>query len=131
MSDISSLLNSLYANDQTVSLEKTAEDSLIAALRGEGQVEENPYASLSDDDLIAILQNDGVEKVASAAAEDTDLLEKTAAEMLGGQVMAHAMVHEMSLIKEAMANGLCRVCKESPMDTEGSSICSGCAAEVA
>jgi hypothetical protein len=133
MSDISSLLNSLYANDQTVSLEKTAEDSLIAALRDEGQVEENPYASLSDDDLIAILQNDGVEKVASAAAEeeDTDLLEKTAAEMLGGQVMAHAMVHEMSLIKEAMAHGLCRVCKESPMDTEGSSICSGCAAEVA
>jgi len=128
MSDISSLLNSLYANDQTVALEKTAEDNLIAALRGEGQVEDNPYATMSDEDLIALLQDEGSEKTASAHGDEEtpELLEKTAAEMLGGQVMAHAMVHEMGLIKEAMSQGLCRVCKESPMDTQGSSICSGC-----
>ena len=126
MSDISSLLNSLYANDQVASLEKTAEDNLIAALRGEGQVEDNHYATMSDEELIAMLQDDGSEKTASAHGETPELLEKTAAEMLGGQVMAHAMVHEMGLIKEAMAHGLCRVCKESPMDVQGSSICSGC-----
>lgn len=126
MSDISSLLNNLYANDQTPSLEKTAEDNLIAALRGEGQVEENPYASLSDEELIAILNDAGSEKTASAGGEVPELLEKTAAEMLGGQIMAHAMVHEMGLIKEAMLNGLCRVCKESPMDVQGVSICSAC-----
>jgi hypothetical protein len=117
--DISSLLNGLYANDQVISMEKTAEDSLLAALQGGGQAAHNPYASMSNEDLISLL--DGQEKVAS-----DQLLEKTAAEMLGGQVMAHAMVHEMGLIKVAMLNGLCRVCKESPMDTEGSSICSGC-----
>ena len=127
MSDIGSLLNNLYANDHTVALEKTAEDSLIAALRDEGQVAENPYASLSDEELISILQDDqGTEKVAAALGEDEESLEKTAAEMLGGQIMAHAMVHEMGLIKEAMAAGLCRVCKESPMDTDGGSVCSGC-----
>ena len=129
MSDISSLLNSLYANDQVTSLEKTAEDSLIAALRGEGQVEENPYASMSTEELVALLQDEPAEKVASvneAEGETPEFLEKTAAEMLGGQIMAHAMVHEMGLIKEAMANGMCRVCKDSPMDIEQSSICSGC-----
>jgi hypothetical protein len=47
--------------------------------------------------------------------------------MLGGQVMAHAMVHEMSLIKEAMQKGLCRVCKTNQMDLVGSSICRACA----
>ncbi len=119
MSDISSLLNNLYANDQTVSMEKTAEDALIAELRGEGQIGENPYASMSTEDLV---------KLASAAenGEDPDMLEKTAAEMLGGQVMAHACVHEFGLIKEAMLHGLCRVCKSSPMDLEGASVCSGC-----
>jgi hypothetical protein len=121
MSDISSLLNNLYANDQTVSsMEKTAEDALIAELRGEGQVGDNPYASLSTEDLIKLAQ------AADAPEEDPELLEKTAAEMLGGQIMAHACVHEFSLIKEAMINGLCRVCKASPMDVQGASVCGSC-----
>jgi hypothetical protein len=124
--DLSTLLNSLYANPQVESLEKTAEDNLLSALRDEGMMaEENPYAELSDEELVALLN--GTEKTASAQEETPELLEKTAGEMLGGQVMAHAMVHEMGLIKEAMSHGLCRVCKEAPMDIEGSSICSGCA----
>lgn len=126
MSDISSLLNSLYANDQVASLEKTAEDSLIAALRDEGQVEENPYATMSDDELIAMLQ--GSEKTASVSHDDApEFLEKVAGEMLMGQVMAHATIDELSLIKMATANGLCRVCKDSALDVQGSTICSGCA----
>lgn len=122
MSDnISSLLNNLYSNDQAVqSMEKTAEDALLASLRGENQASHNPFEGMSDEDLIGLL-DDGHEKVASE-----NELEKTAAEMLGGQTMAHAMWHEMKLIKTAMMNGLCRVCKDSPMDTQGSSICSGC-----
>lgn len=127
MSDISSLLNSLYGADQVASIEKTAEDHLLAALRGQGQVEENPYASMSTEDLVKLAsQLEGGEP-----EETPDLLEKTAAEMLGGQVMAHALVHEMGLIKEALAHGLCRVCKEAPLDTAGTSICSGCLAESA
>ena len=125
MSEISSLLNSLYHNDKATSFEKTAEDNLLSALRGEEQIGENPYGSMSDEDLIALLQDaNDTEKV--AAAGGMGLLEKTAAEMLGGQVMAHAMVHEMGLIKVAMSEGLCRVCKEYPLDIQGSSMCSGC-----
>tara|TARA_R110002126_G_scaffold285136_2_gene435272 strand:+ start:64 stop:462 length:399 start_codon:yes stop_codon:yes gene_type:complete len=127
MSDISNLLESLYNNDSGVqSIEKTAEDILLAELRGEGQVSENPYENMSSDDLLDILNGDGAEKVASVTGDTPDLLEKTAAEMLGGQVMAHAMVHEMTLIKEAMTSGFCRVCKSEAMDIQGSSICSGC-----
>ncbi len=121
MSDISSLLSSLYGADQVSSIEKTAEDHLIAALSDDGQVSENPYASMSTEEL---------NKLASELGSETEpvpeLLEKTAAEMLGGQVMAHAMVHELGLIKEALANGICRVCKENHLDVPGSSICSDC-----
>ena len=127
MSDnISSLLNSLYHTDATVaSLEKTAEDALISALRDEGQVDENPLSRLSTEDLIKIAQQMG-EEPEQAEAPIPELFEKTAQEMLGGQVMAHAMVHEMGLIKQAMSNGLCRICKEASMDIEGASICSSC-----
>lgn len=123
--NISSLLHSLYMGDQAAaSFEKTAEDHLLAALRDQGQVAENPYATMSTEDLIKIAQE--LENGPAEADATPELLEKTAAEMLGGQVMAHAMVHEFSLIKEAMSQGLCRVCKEAPMDTQGASICSGC-----
>jgi hypothetical protein len=122
MNDISSLLNSMYASDQSVSMEKTAEDALLASLQGSGQAEHNPYAHMSTEDL---------QKLASAdQSGEQDLLEKTAAEMLGGQIMAHSMHHEMSIIKVAMLNGLCRVCKTSGMDIQGSSICSGCMSTV-
>lgn len=123
MSDISSMLSNLYGLDQVTNLEKTAEDNLLAALRDQGQVEENPYATMSTEDLIKIAQE---LETGEQVQETPELLEKTAAEMLGGQVMAHAMVHELGLVKVALANGLCRVCKESPLDTQGSSICSGC-----
>jgi len=127
MNDISSLLNNMYGNDQTVSMEKTAEDALLAELRGSGQAAHNPYAEMSTEDLIKIAQD---LKDSESRPGEQDLLEKTAAEMLGGQVMAHAMHHEMGLIKTAMLNGLCRVCKTSPMDTQGSSICSDCMSTV-
>jgi hypothetical protein len=126
MNDISSLLNRMYATDQSVSMEKTAEDALLASLQGSGQAEHNPYAGMSTADLQKLAHE--IEH-GEPQGEDPSLLEKTAAEMLAGQVMAHAMHHEMSLIKVAMVNGLCRVCKSSPSDVAGSSICSGCLSE--
>ena len=123
---LTSLLDELYRKDRpAVSMEKTAEDALSAALRAENQVSENPYESMSTSELAALALE--LEKSASAEGEAPEALQKIAADTVGGQVMAHAMVHEFGLIKEAMANGLCRVCKENPMDTEGSSICSACA----
>ena len=117
---------------------------------------ENPFASLSLDELVKranereaadIASDDAAEEASEAEAseevvedepaeEDSeaaepaevsdDELNKTAAAMFGGQLMAHAVVHELGLIKEAVANGICRVCKEMPMDIEGSSVCSAC-----
>ena len=122
---LTSLLDELYRKDRpAVSMEKTAEDALAAALREENQVSENPYESMSTAELAAL----ALELEKSASDEEApEALQKIAADTIGGQVMAHAMVHEFGLIKEAMAKGLCRVCKENPMDTEGSSICSACA----
>lgn len=123
---LTSLLDELYRKDRpAVSMEKTAEDALSAALRAENQVSENPYESMSTSELAALALE--LEKSASEEEEAPEVLQKIAADTIGGQVMAHAMVHEFSLIKEAMTKGLCRVCKENPMDTEGSSICSACA----
>ena len=68
------------------------------------------------------------EKVAAeepAETEDAEL-EKIAFDMLGGQLMAHAMVHEVGLMKVAMSQGLCRVCKTNSMDVHGSTVCAEC-----
>lgn len=82
------------------------------------------------EDLVKLAQDleadTGSEVAEDAGAED---LEKTAFDMLGGQVMAHAMVHEFGLMKQAMVEGLCRVCKTNHMDIQGSSICSECLAD--
>lgn len=148
--DMSALLDSLYrTTSRGASLEKTAEESLLSALREtEEAAPAGPpdYSKMSTADLIALaqtLETPPAEKVAAAAkpadpvvektaaekeAEASAELEKTAGEMLGGQIMAHAMTHEFAMIKVAMSNGLCRVCKEKPMDVEGSSICAECAA---
>jgi len=113
------MLDNLYANEPSVSLEKTAEATLLEALQGEGHVTENPYADMSTAELEAL--ESLCEKTASA--ED---VEATTMEIIGGQVMAHAAVHEAFLMKTAMANGLCRVCKESPLDVAQATLCSSC-----
>lgn len=127
---MNSLLESLYSNDASVpDLEKTAEAALIEGLKGPEAPVANPFMDMSTADLIKMAQEleasveteDGAEKIASE-----DELEKVAFDMLGGQIMAHSMIHEFGLIKEAMAQGLCRVCKETAMDVEGSSVCSAC-----
>lgn len=126
MSDMSSLLDKLYrANSATPAIEKTAEANLLAALRGDRAVaeESNPYATMSDEDLVKIASDLGI--TAEDAGDDEDL-EKVAADMLGGQIMAHAMIHEFGLMKEAMAKGKCRVCKQNDRDVKGSSVCSSC-----
>lgn len=125
--NMNSLLESLYQNDvETSRLEKTAESKMLDNLRQSGSVE-NPYMNLPTEDLIKMAQQlEGEEYMNDAEASYDEDQEKVAFEMLGGQVMAHAMVHEFDLMKVAMANGLCRVCKENQMDIEESSICSAC-----
>lgn len=129
---MSSLLDSLYRKDSAVtSLEKTAEDTLAAALRSEGQVSDNPYVEMSTQELAELalrLESAKETTETETPSEVGEVLEKAAADTIGGQVMAHALVHEFSLIKQAMAAGLCRVCKQNPMDIEGSSICTACSA---
>lgn len=125
--NMNSLLESLYKNDvETSRLEKTAEAKMLDNLRQNGNVD-NPYMDLSTEELIKMAQElEGSEYLEEQEVAYEDEQEKVAFEMLGGQVMAHAMVHEFDLMKVAMANGLCRVCKEHPMDIPESSICSAC-----
>ena len=121
--DMNSLLESLYDQETSSgSHEKTAEAAFSSGLKDS---EENPFMSMSTKELMKLASD--LEAEAPAEVEDTsEDLEKTAFDMLGGQIMAHSMVHEFGLMKEAMAAGICRVCKEHPMDVEGSSICSEC-----
>ena len=124
--DMNSLLESIYKNDiETNRLEKTAESKMLDDLRQAEQVD-NPYMEYSTDELIKMAQELQAEETFESQDED---LEKVAFDMLGGQVMAHALVHELGIMKLAMANGLCRVCKENHMDVEGSTICSECLGE--
>ena len=154
--NMNQLLESIYAsNASDSSLEKTAEQAFLGAIdiKPETTVVENPFASLSLDELVKLANDLEAEEVVEAeeevaeeaetvdaeaeeVAEETETeadsddseedLNKTAAAMFGGQLMAHAVVHELGLIKEAVANGICRVCKDIPMDIEGSSVCSAC-----
>jgi hypothetical protein len=136
---LDTLLARMYQNDAAVdSLEKTASDNFLDALRTDNTVEENPYANMSTEELaqlaLKLEAEEEQEKTASAQAEPGEdaaeaELEKVAFDMLGGQIMAHSMVNEFELIKVATANGLCRVCKENPFDVQGSTICSACQAE--
>lgn len=138
--DMNQLIESIYASSAAEnSLEKTAEQRFLGDIElPSADTEENPFSSLSLDELVKLAQDleteDSVEEapVEEAPVEsDSDEvseedLNKTAAAMFGGQLMAHSVVHELGLIKEAVANGICRVCKQNPFDVEGSSICSAC-----
>lgn len=121
--DMNSLLESLYENNTTGTHEKTAEAAMFSGLSTE-QPQENPFMDLSLEELTKMAQD--LKEEEEEVEEVNEDLEKTAFDMLGGQIMAHAMVHEFGLMKEAMATGYCRVCKENAMDTEGTSICSAC-----
>lgn len=163
--DMNQLLESIYASSGTdSSLEKTAESAFLRGIdtaQAPEPAAENPFDSMSLEELIKLANDLEAEEVAEAAeveeaaeteetveavetekeaseevqeepavSEDDEAeLNKTAAAMFGGQLMAHAVVHELGLIKEAVANGICRVCKTNHMDVEGSSICSACTGE--
>ena len=129
MENLSALLDELYRNNENLpSIEKVAEDQFYSSLHEEAQVASGPDLShWSDEDLLAAFQ----EKVAHASGDVEVPVEETFEvsdhlDGVGGRVMAHAMMHEFRNIKVAMAHGLCRVCKEQPMDIEGYSVCSAC-----
>ena len=129
---LDSLLSDIYnTGADDTAIEKTAEARLLDALsEGQSDVSGNPFEDMSMEELIKLAHESGVEVGLQdgghqAEADETSMT-KEAYEVLSGQVMAHAAVNEMGLIKVALANGLCRVCKDNALDVEGSSICSGC-----
>jgi hypothetical protein len=127
MNKFDKLLDDLYEEGSTdqQSLEKTAEAQLFDALREEdGSLSENPFEDLSLADLVKLANESGL----SETTQDDPDMQKVAMDTLGGQVMAHSAMHELGLIKVALANGQCRVCKSEALDVEGSSICSTCLA---
>lgn len=119
MNKIESLIESLYETSEVEEgQEKTAEFQFAQHLTSE----HNPYAEMSDEDLIALFnQQPEAEVVEKTAGMNEETFDR-----LGGQIMAHSMTHEFRLMKTAMAKGMCRVCKEKPMDIKGSTICSAC-----
>lgn len=119
---IDTLIRNLMNDDGESSIDKTAEDRLLDQLRERGQVQENPYADMSDEDFLKL-----AEEVLGESPETVDdEAVKLAEDDQRGKIMAHAFVHELGLAKEAMLNGRCRVCKTQAFDVEGSSICSSC-----
>lgn len=126
--NMNSLLESLYQNDINAErLEKTAEAKMLNNL---ATGTNNPYEDWTVEELIKAAQEiEALENGEQALYEIEEETEKVAFDMLGGQVMAHAMVHEMDLMKVAMMNGLCRVCKENEMDVTDSTVCSTCLGE--
>lgn len=126
--NMNSLLESLYQNDINAErLEKTAEAKMLNNL---ATGTDNPYEDWTVEELVKAAQEiEALENGEQALNEIEEETEKVAFDMLGGQVMAHAMVHEMDLMKVAMMNGLCRVCKENEMDVTDSTVCSTCLGE--
>ena len=126
--NMNSLLESLYQNDINAErLEKTAEAKMLNNL---ATGTNNPYEDWTVEELVKAAQEiEALENGEQALYEIEEETEKVAFDMLGGQVMAHAMVHEMDLMKVAMMNGLCRVCKENEMDVTDSTVCSTCVGE--
>ncbi len=125
--NMNDLLNSLYAKDPAASsLEKTAEAKMLDELTQKGEVE-NPYDDLSLDELMKIASELNIDtgaatqQVPSLLQEEVGILDEK-----GPRVMAHAYTHEFGLMKQAMAQGLCRVCKTNPMDLEHTFVCSEC-----
>ena len=140
MENLKSLLDELYRTDPTLpAIEKVAEDNFLSTLQADDHAvfEPSPLTDWSTEDLIAAAQRLDGEKVAEGGVEDVSAEEladevggrvsaEELADEVGGRVMAHAMMDEFRGIKVAMANGVCRVCKEQPRDIEGVSVCSAC-----
>ena len=129
MENLSALLDELYRNNENLpAIEKVAEDQFYSSLHAEDQVSSGPDLShMSNEELLVAFQ----EKIAHTSGAVEVPVEETFEvsdhlDNVGGRVMAHAMMHEFRNIKVAMANGLCRVCKEQPMDIQGYSVCSAC-----
>lgn len=122
------LLTSLYTAEQEGNvIEKTAEAKLMNALANSGQTE-NPFMDMPLEDLMKIAgEVDSLEQGNTQQVEE--YVEDAEWDEFGGKQMAHACVHELGLMKEAMQNGLCRVCKTNAFDIDGSSVCSACMGE--
>lgn len=123
---VPSILAEMYSTaeapaQQDAALEKTAEEQFEAGL-----FTDEDFSSLSDDDLAA-LEADLVQEIASSDPESEEALDKLASEDLMGRTALHSFLQEEKLIKLALAQGLCRICKENPLEPDSHpTICPGC-----
>lgn len=90
-------------------LEKTAEADFRTGLLGEPSLEEE-MQSLSDEELEALVAE------FDEAPDPEEELAKVASAKTFGEVACHSYLNEGELIKLAAANGVCRRCKEEPVD---------------
>jgi hypothetical protein len=137
MSSLQNYLDDLYNDSDAKAsghLEKSAEAIMLDGLQTEAPAV-NEYEDMSLEDLMKIASQVGVTVEEPAVVEPTvieepvedDVMAKVAEAKVSGEVMAHSFLDEMEAIKIATLSGLCRVCKENPMDLESSTICSVCA----
>jgi hypothetical protein len=116
MSDSRTLLAEMFngpgssATRRPVEKEKLAEDVFNESLGLVGETDE--FDQLSDEALDDVIRQ--LEGEASTNPEDE--LDKVASEKLAGEVMGHAILHENEMIKQALADGKCRFCKENPLN---------------
>ena len=90
-----------------------------------GAVTHNPYMDMDLDDLVKIAAAEGGAS-ASTGPREVTVLDPADLDALGGEIMAHSMFQELDFIREKVASGACRVCKEQALDVAGSTICSPC-----
>lgn len=128
--DIEALIQTIYGS-KAADMEKTAEAIFLGGLATETRtVDVNPYDEMSLDELLKIAGAQPAEVTVEAtgvptAFADVDaLLDSPNFKTLLGQGMAHATMHERILIKEAVAGGVCRVCKQNKISD--SSVCKEC-----
>ena len=78
-------------------------------------------------DEVTSMSKTAEDNLLSALSDERQVSENPYSTMSDGDLLSLlGEVEKMGLIKEAMSHGICRVCKEAPMDVEQSSICSGC-----
>jgi hypothetical protein len=90
-------------------IEKTAEADFRTGLLGEPSFEDEMEA-LSDEELEAIIAE------FDESPDPEEELAKVASAKTFGEVACHSYLNEGELIKLAAANGVCRRCKEEPVD---------------
>ena len=122
MNVMDSFLRELYDDDEAPEVVTTAESMMIDKIASS---EESSVDQQLDELPVEVLAQMVISTQSPSSDEDGGSEKLASDDQFGAQVMAHAMFHEFKMIKHAMAQGLCRRCKEAPA-IGGTSLCGGC-----